>query len=204
MTDRICLASASPRREGLLRQIGVPFWSLPVNLDESILPGESPRTLVKRLALAKARTASSTMTDSDLEIVAVLGADTIVAVDENILGKPGSRSEAVSMLTRLSGRSHQVFTGIALVTAQATQAEVVISTVTFASLGGDQIEAYCDTGEPFGKAGAYAIQGIGGCFVRHISGSYSGIVGLPLYETSRLLIRSGLSGSISRQDDQDD
>ena len=204
MTDRICLAAASPRREALLRQIGVPFWSLPVNLDESILPGESPRTLVKRLALAKARTACSTMTDSDLEIVAVLGADTIVAVDENILGKPGSRSEAVSMLTRLSGRSHQVFTGIALVTAQATQAEVVISTVTFASLAGDQIEAYCDTGEPFGKAGAYAIQGIAASFVRHISGSYSGIVGLPLYETSRLLRRFGLSGPISSQDDQDE
>jgi len=182
----------------------VPFWVLPVDLDESILSGESPTALVKRLALAKARGAHTSMTESDLEITPVLGADTTVVVDENILGKPGSRSEAVLMLTRLSGRSHQVFTGIALVTDQATQVEVVISTVTFASLAGDQIEAYCDTGEPFGKAGAYAIQGIGGCFVQHISGSYSGIVGLPLYETSRLLIRSGLSGSISRQDDQDD
>lgn len=204
MTGRICLASASSRREALLRQIGVPFWVLPVDLDESILSGESPTALVERLALAKARGAHTSMTEGDLEITPVLGADTTVVVDENILGKPGSRSEAVLMLTRLSGRSHQVFTGIALVTDQATQVEVVISTVTFASLAGDQIEAYCDTGEPFGKAGAYAIQGIAASFVRHISGSYSGIVGLPLYETSRLLRRFGLSGPISSQDDQDE
>ena len=204
MTGCICLASASPRRESLLRQIDVPFWVQAVDLDESVHPGEAPLPSVTRLALAKAHTARNEIKENALEVVPVLAADTTVVAGQKILGKPRSRSEAISMLTRLSGRSHQVFTGIALVTDQATQAEVVISTVTFASLAGDQIEAYCDTGEPFGKAGAYAIQGIAASFVRHISGSYSGIVGLPLYETSRLLRRFGLSGPISSQDDQDE
>lgn len=204
MTGCICLASASPRREALLRQIGVPFWVQAVDLDESVQPGEAPLAVVKRLALAKAHTAQNEIRENASEVAPVLAADTIVVAGQKILGKPRSRSEAISMLTRLSGCSHQVVTGIALLTDHGAQAEAVVSTVTFATLASHQIEAYCDTGEPFGKAGAYAIQGIGASFVRHISGSYSGIVGLPLYETCRLLRRSGLIWSVWSQEGQDE
>ncbi len=204
MTGCICLASASPRREALLRQIGVPFWVQAVDLDESVQPGEAPLPLVKRLALAKAHTARNEIRENALEVAPVLAADTIVVAGRKILGKPRSRPEAISMLTRLSGCTHQVVTGIALLTDRGAQAEVVVSTVTFATLASHQISAYCDTGEPFGKAGAYAIQGIGATFVRHISGSYSGIVGLPLYETCILLRRSGLIWSARPQEGQDE
>jgi septum formation protein len=188
----------------LLRQIGVPFWVQAVDLDESVQPGEAPLAVVKRLALAKAHTAQNEIRENASEVAPVLAADTIVVAGQKILGKPRSRSEAISMLTRLSGCSHQVVTGIALLTDHGAQAEAVVSTVTFATLASHQIEAYCDTGEPFGKAGAYAIQGIGASFVQHISGSYSGIVGLPLYETCRLLRRSGLIWSVWSQEGQDE
>jgi len=179
----------------LLNQIEVPFTVLFVDLDETRLPDEPPSRMVVRLARGKATTAKKWFAEHGKPVPVILGADTCVVIDKEILGKPASRREAVRMLHKLSGQVHQVYTGIALLSGKVIQTQTVISEVTFAQLTSAQIENYCDGTEPFDKAGAYGIQGVGATFISHISGSYSNIMGLPLRETFVLLTEAGWPGS---------
>ena len=183
MRASVYLASASPRRRELLGQLGVGFDALPVDVDETPHPGEAPPDVVQRLALAKARAA---WLKSDRSR-AVLGADTVVVVDGHMLGKPAHREAAARMLASLSGRVHEVCTGVALVEGAQEAVCLSMSKVVFKRLTNDEIQRYLDSGEPIGKAGGYAIQGRGAMFVADLQGSYSGVVGLPLYETATLL-----------------
>ena len=186
----IYLASGSPRRQALLTQIGIRFESLTVAVDESLHVGESAADAVQRLALDKAGAGwSGLAADARLP---VLGADTLVAVGGRILGKPHDRQQGVAMLQSLSGSTHQVLTAVAL--AGARQAVRLNSShVTFRTLTVDECEAYWYTGEPADKAGGYAIQGLAGAFVTRLEGSYSGVMGLPLYETAELLSEFGVN-----------
>lgn len=184
------LASASPRRRELLDQIGVEYQARPVQVDESRQPREPPRDYVTRLARAKAETAW-TLFGPDAGR-AVLAADTAVVLADSILGKPRDRSEALAMLGRLSGRIHEVFTAVALRTARGLESRVSASRVKLRELKPDEIESYWDTGEPSDKAGAYAIQGRAAVFIETLEGSYSGVMGLPLFETAELLARAGI------------
>jgi septum formation protein len=180
---RIVLASASPRRRELLQQLGVPHEVLAVDVDEKPLPGEPAEQLVKRLALAKAQ--------AGLRLAGtarpVLGSDTVVVVDEVVYGKPLDRPDGLSMLAALSGRTHQVMTAVALATAAEVAHRLSCTEVTMCRITPADAAAYWETGEPQGKAGGYAIQGRGALFIERISGSYSGVMGLPLYETAQLL-----------------
>ncbi len=186
-TDDFVLASASPRRAELLRQIGAAFRQRAVDLDETPLSGECPADYVLRLALAKAQAVF------DLEgALPVLGADTTVVVDGTILGKPRDEEDAVAMLMALSGRHHQVLTGVALVDRTRRETRLSVSDIVFAPLTEAQCRDYWRTGEPRDKAGAYAIQGLGAVFINQLSGSYSGVVGLPLAETRELLTLFGI------------
>ncbi|AEF23652.1 Maf family protein [Pseudomonas fulva] len=178
------LASASPRRRELLAQIGVPFTTQVVPIDETVQPGEAPDAYVERLARAKAQAALDTLNDRD---AVVLGSDTAVVLDGRILGKPVDREDALTTLAALSGREHQVLTAVALVSDNRAEARVVTSTVRFKPLDRTQIEAYWATGEPRDKAGSYGIQGLAAVFVSQMQGSYSAVVGLPLCETAELL-----------------
>jgi septum formation protein len=181
----ILLASASPRRSELLRQAGISHEIRPVEVDEAWSPGETPVEYVLRLANAKARALWSDLSaDGPAH---VLAADTTVAIGEEIFGKPASHDEAVSMLQRLSGRTHEVHTAVVLLHRQGSAARVSSSEVTLREIARAEMDWYWSTGEPADKAGGYAIQGLAGVFVRRISGSYSGIVGLPLCETWELL-----------------
>jgi septum formation protein len=179
----IALASASPRRQVLLAQVGVRFRQLDVEVNEHLRSWEGPTAYVCRVALAKARAG---WRQQGLQGTPVLGADTVVVVDEEILGKPKDRIHAEVMLKRLSGRSHQVLTAVALVDEEE-ECRLNISTVTFKRLSEAEQQAYLASGEGFGKAGAYAIQGRAALFISHLQGSYSGVMGLPLYETGELL-----------------
>lgn len=179
------LASSSPRRRELLTQIGVPFSAHIVPIDESVLAGEAAHAYVERLARAKAGAALADLSDAASAVV--LGADTCVVLDGQILGKPRDQADAVAMLSALSGRSHQVLSAVALASAQRVEAQVVSAEVSFRPISAAEIEAYWATGEPQDKAGSYAIQGLGAIFVRHLQGSYSAVVGLPLCETAALL-----------------
>jgi len=183
-TPDIFLASHSPRRRELLEQLGVRFRSVEQNADESLHSGESPEVYVIRLALEKARAGHAALAG---DLANVLGADTAVVLDGEILGKPADREEALDMLTRLSGRSHRVLTGVAMVDGEREATRLSVSTVTFRDLGERELSLYWESGEPKGKAGAYAIQGRGGVFVEQLEGSYSGVMGLPLFETGDLL-----------------
>lgn len=187
MTELI-LASASPRRQALLDQIGVEYRVIPSSICEAVRSDETPVAYTRRLALEKA---SACYQPSERPI-AVLGADTSVAIDGKILGKPEDETEAVTMLMALSGRTHQVITAVALVTPQQHEVIHVSSEVTFTELNEALCRAYWHTGEPWDKAGSYAIQGKGAVFVSSITGSYSGVVGLPLFETAALLQRHGV------------
>ncbi len=187
--SQVILASASPRRADLLRQLGLTFEVLSVDIDEIPLPDELPEDYVSRLAKAKARAG---FTRAGQPEALVVGSDTSVILDGHILGKPASRGEAIDMLSRLSGQWHQVMTGVALATEHGTQVALSATDVEFRSLDEREIAAYCDTGEPMDKAGGYGIQGRGGAFVRSLRGSYSAVVGLPLDVTSRLLAQAGL------------
>ncbi len=191
----IYLASQSPRRRELLRQIGVEFRVIPANVDESQRVGEIPEDVVRRLARAKACAGRDRVAADGLEAAPVLGADTCVVVAGEILGKPRDRADGISMLGRLAGRSHAVMTGVAVAAGEAVYDIVSISTVRMAPLSASDIEQYWNSGEPADKAGAYGIQGLAGAFVSHIEGSYSGVVGLPLYECVSLLnrARSGMN-----------
>lgn len=182
----VALASTSPRRQVLLTQIGIGFRRLEVAVDESPWPDEAPPDYVCRVALAKARTGWKQQTYQ--ACLPVLGADTVVAVDDEILGKPVDRAHAEAMLTRLSGRSHQVLTAVALVDVdEEEQCRLSVSTVTFKQLTRAERQVYLASGEGLDKAGAYAIQGRAALFISHLEGSYSGVMGLPLYETGELL-----------------
>jgi septum formation protein len=186
----VYLASASPRRRELLQQIGVPYRTIASTVDESVLPGEAPARYVTRLAAAKAETGWESSRDP---AVPVLAADTAVVLDGKILGKPRDREDAEGMLRRLSGRTHEVLTAVALRTAQGLRSMLCRSEVTFRNIDAGESRAYWDTGEPIDKAGAYAIQGRAAVFIADLRGSYSGVMGLPLFETAELLSKSGVT-----------
>lgn len=179
------LASGSPRRRELLTQIGVPFLSQIVPIDENPLPDEPPVAYVERLARAKAQAGLAAL--SQPHDAVVLGADTAVVLDGRILGKPADAAEAQATLTALSGRSHQVLTAVALASPTRVAVRVVSSLVSFRPLRAEEIAAYWASGEPQDKAGSYAIQGLAAVFVSQLQGSYSAVVGLPLCETAELL-----------------
>ncbi len=189
-TVRIYLASASPRRRELLRQIGVAYRLLPVVVDETPVPDEPPSVYVVRLALAKARAGARLL--GQHEFHPVLGADTAVVVDDAILGKPGDRDEGLAMLARLSGREHRVLSAVALATSTRDAVKVQESRVRFRELTRAECVAYWDSGEPSDKAGGYGIQGRAATFVAELHGSYSGVMGLPLFETAELLREFGI------------
>lgn len=183
------LASHSPRRRQLLEQLGLTFDVLAVDVDETPLEDEAPADYVQRLALAKASQAEQGLAMACRR--PVLAADTAVVVDRQILGKPHNRDDGLAMMALLSGRKHEVYTGMALV-AEQSQLCVNRSTVCFRETTGVEREAYWATGEPHDKAGAYAIQGKGAMFVESLVGSYSGVMGLPLYEAAGLLALAGI------------
>jgi septum formation protein len=187
MGPQVYLASRSPRRQELLRQAGVRFELAEAAVDERRAPGQSPAEYAVAMALAKARAARAP------QPLPVLGADTDVVIDDEILGKPAGRDEALAMLARLSGRTHEVYSGVAVVLGARAETAVSVTRVSFGPISPQQARAYWDSGEPADKAGGYAIQGLGARFVREIHGSYSGVVGLPLYETLDLLGRFGVS-----------
>ena len=178
----LILASSSPRRAELLRAAGIPFQVYPVNVDESALKLEPPGEHVRRLAKQKADAAFATNADA-----VVLGADTIVLISGELLGKPRDIRHAVRMLRLLSGREHEVLTGIAIVSKRGTAVEVARTRVWVTPLSDAEIDEYVATGEPMDKAGAYGIQGLGSKFIDRIQGSYSNVVGLPVSLVYRLL-----------------
>jgi septum formation protein len=182
---RVVLASASPRRRELLDQLGIVHEVLPADVDETEHAGEAPADLARRLARMKALEGRR----RDGGRRAVLGADTVVTADGQLFGKPAGREDAIRMLTQLGGREHRVLTAVAVAPpGEAAVLEAVSETrVRMRPVSAAEAAAYWETGEPAGKAGAYAIQGLGAVFIEHISGSYSGVMGLPLYETARLL-----------------
>jgi len=187
----IYLASASPRRSALLRQIFVPHEILIPNIDESALPDELAGDYVRRVARAKAERIWSRLKPEELR--PVLAADTTVALGNEMFGKPHDRTSGVAMLQRLSGRTHQVYTAVAVRHENGTIDAVSISDVTFRNLSDDDCRAYWNSGEPHDKAGGYAVQGLAAAFITRIGGSYSGVMGLPLAETTQLLQAVGWS-----------
>ncbi len=187
-TPKVILASASPRRVQLLEQLGVVCESAPVGIDETRVSAEAPEDYVVRLARCKAREAKRLKEAS----LPVLAADTAVVLDGEVFGKPAGRSAAAKMLAALSGRMHRVLTGVALLHGGDEDVRLDCSDVKFAELGAGRIEAYLDTGEYRDKAGAYAIQGRAAAFVERLEGSYSGVMGLPLFVVSRMFERVGL------------
>jgi septum formation protein len=196
MTKQLVLASASPRRKALLQQqVGVEFEVRPVDMDESMRAGEGVLKHVQRLALEKARL-GYTQAALQANDLAVLAADTVVEVDGEVLGKPENAGQAAAFLARLSGKKHKVHTAVAIVTANRELSALSSSEVEFAQLTGSQINAYVATGEPMDKAGAYAIQGLAARFVVNLNGSYSGVMGLPVYETANLLSACGVRSRI--------
>jgi len=187
LPGELVLASASPRRRELLAVLGVKFRVVPADIDERVWPEEGPEDYVCRMALSKARAGY----DRAGGHAAVLGSDTTVVIDDRILGKPAGREEALAMLAALSGRVHRVLSAVALIDAAGSAARLSSTEVTFRSISEAEADAYWQTGEPADKAGGYAIQGLAACFVSEIRGSYSGVVGLPLYETAELLNQKG-------------
>ena len=197
---KIYLASISPRRRELLRQIGVEFELLMLRNDtargpdvsEIVLPGEDPAHYVARVALEKAACAWSIVQNRRLPVRPVLAADTTVTIDGEILGKPANKAEAIAMLERLSGRTHQVLTSIAVHHTNVAEQLTQISQVRFHTLSPAFIKTYCSSQEPYDKAGGYGIQGMAALYIEHIEGSHSGIMGLPLYATAKLLRQAGI------------
>jgi septum formation protein len=195
----VYLASRSSRRRELLKQIGVSFEILllregqgrPADFDETPLPGEAPAEYVQRVARAKVEAGWARLTQRRLLRFPVLSADTTVALDREILGKPADREQAIDFLKRLSGKAHHVHTAVAVKFDQQVEVAVSSTAVEFRALTEAEMRQYVASGEPLDKAGGYAIQGRGAVFIRSISGSYTGVVGLPLFETSQLLARLG-------------
>lgn len=182
------LASASPRRREILASLGIRHTWQGVDVDETPLQDEAADALALRLAMAKARAARAARSAAAI----FLGADTVVSIDDRNFGKAGSEEEALFMLSRLSGREHTVVTGVALCSRNGEMSALSQSSVHFRVIDPAEALAYWRSGEPAGKAGAYAIQGIGGIFVTSLRGSYSGVVGLPVYETAELLRQAGI------------
>ena len=187
MNHAIYLASRSPRRGELLRQIDVDFIALPADVDESVQPGENPDDYVIRLACEKAAACVRYVAENGLEPRPVLAADTTVFAYGEILGKPESDLHAQAMLRGMSGQQHTVYTGVAVVWENQTEHLLSTTLVEMAELSDAEIADYIASGEPQDKAGAYGIQGRAGAFIRRIEGSYTGVMGLPLYETLQLL-----------------
>jgi septum formation protein len=188
MPKRLILASSSPRRYDLLSQLGIEFDVIPSRIEEDVLPKESPRSHVLRLAEAKASEIAERYPNRW-----VLGADTIVYINHKILGKPKDRKEAQKILRQLSGKEHQVFTGVSIKHLKKNRADqkVVRSFVKIKRLAPSEIDWYIQTGEPFDKAGGYAAQGIGSFMIESIRGSYTNVIGLPLCEVLQMLLRLG-------------
>jgi septum formation protein len=190
----VVLASASPRRTMLLDQMCIAHSVKPVDIDESALANETPEAQVARLAEQKAQTALARLHDEDVlnENTRVLASDTLIAFNGVSLGKPEDKEDARRILSMLSNNEHEVLTAISVASTTKQVTQTITTKVTFAALTNDEIDAYWDTGEPADKAGSYAIQGIGGQFVKAINGSASAVVGLPLYETRQLLREFGV------------
>ena len=186
----ILLASASSRRRELLSQIGISFQSRSQNIDELRLAGESATDYVQRMATEKVESALKTLAQQSDWLV--LGADTIVVCDQEVLGQPTSERHALELLMQLSNRDHQVLTAVTVASASKFASSICRSTVSFRAISPAEAGAYWRTGEPPGKAGGYAIQGYAAVFVKKLSGSYSGVMGLPLYETMQLLNQFGI------------
>jgi septum formation protein len=199
---KLILASASPRRAEILRNAGIPFELRSADVDESRLDNEPPGDYVRRLALAKALAATDKNPNLGADAL-VIGADTVVVVDSTILGKPASGDDARRMLRSISGRVHEVHTGLALLQTSEMRHRVVeeVTEVHFGHLSDQEIGDYIATGEPFDKAGAYAIQGIGGRYVTRIEGCYFNVMGLPLARLWALLREFGLGNSAENQPD---
>ncbi len=187
---QLFLASASPRRREILERMGVSFAIVEQDADEQVLHDEAPEVFAIRLALEKARS-GLTRRPAGVD-VPVLGADTVVVIDDEILGKPTDRDSALAMLSRLSGNTHRVLTGVALVDEALELTRLSVSSVTFREITAEEQAVYWASGEPQDKAGAYAIQGRGGVFVSELEGSYSGVMGLPMFETHDLLTEFGI------------
>jgi septum formation protein len=194
---KLVLASTSPRRAEILRNAGIHFEVYGTNVDEAVRPGETARAMVARLAEAKARAAAAQLSEVPGNGI-VVGADTTVELNGEIFGKPGDAAHASEMLTKLSGRTHHAVTGIFLLRLPDNQSRAVVedSAVTFAPLTPTEIDEYVSTGEPFGKAGGYAVQGIAGRFIPRIEGCYFNVVGLPLATLCSLLRGLGWPGNI--------
>jgi septum formation protein len=188
MKARIILASASPRRCELLDQIGINYAIRPVHIDEAPKPNEAPADYVRRIAAEKSAACHAQAAPVDLP---VLAADTAVVLNGRIMGKPKDKADALAMLRRLSGQTHQVYSAVSLRGRKHGEA-LSVTEVTFRTLGEREILAYWATSEPADKAGSYAIQGLGSVFVQSIQGSFSGVVGLPLFETAELLLQQGI------------
>lgn len=178
----IALASRSPRRRELLEQIGVEYQVIDIDIDESWNENEMPEDYVCRIAIEKARAGKNLLKDN----LPVLAADTAVVLDGHILGKAENEDDAINMLTRLSGKTHEVLSAVTLINKNE-QTKISTSKVKFKSLTKEDINTYCETDEPIGKAGGYAIQGKAAVFIERLEGSYSGVMGLPLFETQELL-----------------
>lgn len=199
--NSIYLASSSPRRKELLQQIGVPFQQISASINEDLQPDEQPLAYVRRLAQEKALVAWHQLRLQNKPMAPVLGSDTAVVVDGRILGKPRNEADAIEMLMSLSEKQHQVLTAVALVSAAGDTEQRVpdvalthsTTEVWFRRIDVYEARDYWRTGEPVDKAGAYGIQGFGAAFVQSLSGSYSGVVGLPLFETANLLKQANIS-----------
>ncbi len=191
----IYLASQSPRRRDLLKQIGINFQILLLrtdprripDVDETPLPAEAPADYVQRICQTKARAAWDSLLHRKLRQFPVLSADTSVALNQQIIGKPRDRADAAATLRLLSGRKHQVLSAVAVIQGERLEMRLSTTEVTFAALSEERIQRYLRSDEAHDKAGAYGIQGVAGAFVQRLEGSYSGVMGLPLYETTELL-----------------
>lgn len=196
MNKSLVLASQSPRRKALLAQLGYQFTISVSDIDETVAPNEQPTEYVQRLALEKAQHVFSMLKESEHRIV--LGADTCVVCQDKILGKPIDKEDSKMMLSLLSDSQHQVYTAIAIVGKGIQLTKIVETQVFFKALTPEEIAQYWQSGEPQDKAGSYAIQGLAGQFVKSINGSYSAVVGLPLYESAQLLSQAGLTATLPK------
>ena len=190
------LASSSPRRQAILKQIGIPFSTVIANINEMPQTDESPADYVLRLAIAKAKAGFNKLTEQQQTDACILGADTTVSINDNILGKPCTQQQAVTMLGQLSNKIHQVYTAIALYYDNKLTTHITITHVTMRMITEHEIITYWQTEEPKDKAGGYAIQGLGAIFIEQIKGDYYGVVGLPIAPTVQLLQNAGIQSSI--------